>query len=179
MSTIEYNPFAPPLAPGRARALPWMTVMVGSLTTAVPVIATFPILPPLGLLMLVTWRLLARFALRPWAAAPLGAFDDLLSGQPLGSSVLLWSLVFLGIDLIERRLVYRDFWQDWLIASAAIILCLAGGRILAVPMGAQVDGAMAAQGVATILLFPVAARLVAWIDRKRGMNSGLPTGDTA
>ncbi|KQR81327.1 rod shape-determining protein MreD [Sphingomonas sp. Leaf343] len=179
MSGIEYNPFAPPLPPGRARALPWMTVMLGSLTTTIPIVATVPILPPLGLLVLVTWRLLARFALRPWAAAPLGAFDDLLSGQPLGSSVLLWSLVFLGIDLIERRLVYRDFWQDWLIASAAIVFCLAGGHIVAMPVGAPIDAAMAAQAIATILLFPVAARMVAWIDRKRGMNSGLPTGDTA
>lgn len=170
MSTVEYNPFEEPLPPGRARALPWATVMAGSLVTTVPLIATVPILPPFGLLMLLAWRLLARFALRPWAAAPLGAFDDLLSGQPLGSAVLLWSVVFLGIDLVERRLVFRDFWQDWLIAATAITFCLAGGRILALPVAAHVDGAMAAQGFAAFMLFPIAARLVAWIDRKRGLT---------
>ena len=164
-----HDPFAEPLPPGRARALPWVTVMGGSLITALPIVATVPILPPFGLLMLLAWRLLARFALRPWAAAPLGAFDDLVSGQPLGSAVLLWSLCFLGIDLVERRLIYRDFWQDWLVAGAAIAFCLAGGRVIAVPLAAHVDGAMFGQGAAAILLFPLAARAVAWIDRKRGL----------
>jgi len=169
MSPADVDPFAPALAPGRARALPWVTVAMGSLITIVPVIATVPLLPPFGLLMLLAWRLLARFALRPWAAALLGFFDDLVSGQPLGSAVLLWSLCFLAIDLIERRMVFRDFWQDWLIASGAVFFCLAGGRVLAMPVGAPVDGALLVQAAATILLFPVAARLVAWIDRKRGM----------
>ena len=125
MPAADHDPFAPPLPPGRARALPWATVVAGSLVTIVPVVASVPILPPFGLLMLLAWRLLARFALRPWAAAPLGFVDDLLSGQPLGSAVLLWSLCFLGIDMVERRLVYRDFWQDWLIAAAAMSSLLA------------------------------------------------------
>lgn len=169
MSTANANPFEPKLTPARARMIPWLSVVAGSLCTGIPVIATVPILPPLGLLMLLVWRLMARFALRPWAAAPLGFVDDLVSGQPLGSAVLLWSLIFLGIDLLERRLVFRDVWQDWLIASAAILFALAGGRVLALPLRAQVDGAMMAQAAATILLFPIAARLVAWIDRKRGL----------
>jgi hypothetical protein len=33
----------------------------------------------------------------------------------------------------EHRLVFRDFWQDWLIASGAIAFCLIAGRFLAVP----------------------------------------------
>lgn len=169
MTEADSNPFAPTLPPGRARALPWATVMAGSLVTIVPIVATVPIIPPFGLLMLLAWRLLARFALRPWAAAPLGFFDDLVSGQPLGSAVFLWSLCFIGIDLMERRLVFRDFWQDWLIASGAILFCLALGRIVAVPVGAQVDAALLVQAAATICLFPAAARMVAWIDRKRGM----------
>ncbi len=168
MSAAPLDPLAPPRPPVRARALPWATVLIGSLATIVPVIATVPLLPPLGLVMLLTWRLLARFALRPWAAAPLGFFDDLVSGQPLGSAVLLWSGCFLAIDLIERRMMFRDFWQDWLIASAAIFCCVAGGRVLAVPLGAQVDAPLLVQAAAAILLFPIAARLVAWIDRKRG-----------
>lgn len=169
MNSPDYNPFAPTLPPGRARALPWVSVAAGSLVTILPVIAVVPIMPPFGLLMLLAWRLLARFALRPWAAGPLGFFDDLVSGQPLGSAVLLWSLCFLGIDLVERRLVFRDFWQDWLIAAACITFCLVGGRLIALPMGAHVDGALLAQAAASVLLFPIAARLVAWVDRKRGL----------
>lgn len=168
MSAADYDPFAAPLPEGRARAIPWMTVMAGSLVTIVPVVASLPLLPPMGLLMLLAWRLLARFALRPWAAAPLGFFDDLLSGQPLGSAVLLWSLCFIAIDLIDQRLVFRDFWKDWLIASGAIAATLAVGRLIALPIGAHVDGVLLAQIVISLMLFPFAARIVAWIDRKRG-----------
>nr|WP_197975103.1 MULTISPECIES: rod shape-determining protein MreD [Sphingomonas] len=144
-----------------------MTVMAGSLMTIVPLIATIPILPPFGFVMLLAWRLLARYALRPWAAAPLGLFDDLLSGQPLGSAVLLWSLAFVAIDMIEQRLVYRDFWQDWLIASGGIACCVIGGRFLGVRVGTHVDTVLLAQIVITMMLFPLAARIVATIERRR------------
>ena len=159
---------ADPAPPHRARALPWLSVIAGSLVTAVPLVATAPLLPPCGLLMLLAWRLLARYALRPWAAAPLGFVDDLVSGQPLGSAVLLWSLAFLLIDLVEQRLAFRDWWQDWLVATGLIAFCLIGGRLIAIPLGAHVDAAMLAQGTAAALLFPTATRLVAWIDAKRG-----------
>lgn len=166
--TIDFRPFQPPLPARRARALPWATIAAGSLLTAVPVIATAPLLPPFGLLMLLAWRLLARYALRPWAAAPLGLFDDLVSGQPLGSGVLLWSLCFLGIELVDNRVAFRGFRQDWLIAAGAITAVLALGRLIAVPLTARVDPAVALQIAVTVLLFPVATRLVAWIDGKRG-----------
>ncbi len=162
------KPFSRPLAPGRARALPWATVMAGSCVTALPVVATVPLLPPCGLLMLLAWRLHARFALRRWAAAPLGFFDDLVSGQPLGSAVLLWSVCFLSFELIEQRLAYRLFWQDWLIAAGGVAFCLVAGRVVALPLAAHVDVAIGVQAIAAALLFPFTARLVAWVDRKRG-----------
>lgn len=167
MSTIDYEPFAPTLPPARARALPWLSVMAASLIAIIPVIAGVGLLPPCGLLMLVAWRLLARFALRPWAAAPLGLFDDLVSGQPLGSAVLLWSMCFLVIELIEVRLVFRDFWQDWMIAAGAIAFALCGGRLIAVPLAARVDQALIVQIAIAVLLFPLATRIVAAVEAKR------------
>lgn len=164
---LDYRPFAPALPPARARALPWATVIAGSALTAVPVVATLPLLPPLGLLMLLTWRLLARFALRRWAAAPLGLFDDLVSGQPLGGAVLSWSLCFLVIDLIEQRYEQRGFAFDWLIAAGLIAGVLAFGRLIAAPLSAPLAPVLAVQVAASVLLFPVAVRLVAWIDRRR------------
>lgn len=159
--------FAPTLPPGRARVVPWVTVMAGSLLTILPLGITLPLLPPMGLLVLLAWRLLAPLALRRWAPAPLGLFDDLLSGQPLGSAMLLWTLSFFLIDLFDQRTMFRDFSADWLIAAGAIAFCLVGGRILAVPMGAQVDTMLLAQIIVSILLFPFAARAIAWVDRRR------------
>ena len=166
---VDFRPFRSQLPPGRARAIPWLSVIAGSCLTALPFVATLPFLPPFGLLLLLAWRLTARFALRRWAAGPLGLADDLVSGQPLGSAVLLWSLCFLAIELVEQRLLFREFWQDWLLAAGAIAFCLVGGRLIAVPLGAHVDAAIGAQAVTTALLYPVAARLVAWIDAKRGI----------
>lgn len=164
---LDYQPFAPALPRRRARALPWAMVMAGSALTVLPAVATLPICPPLGLLMLLAWRLLARFALRPWAAAPLGLWDDLLSGQPLGSAVLLWSACFLVIDLIELRLAERSFLLDWLIAAALTAAALAAGRLIAAPLAAPLAPVLAIQVAGSVLLFPFAARLVAWVDRHR------------
>lgn len=177
MKSPHHPRTAPPTAPfvddgmpvGRARALPWVTVMLGSLATIVPVVANVGLFPPVGLLILLAWRLLAPMALRMWAPALLGLFDDLVSGQPLGSAMLLWQMVFFGIAIVDRQTMFRDFVEDWGIAAGGIALCLIGGRIVAVPVGAHVDGVLMVQIAVAILLFPAAARTVAWIDRKRGM----------
>lgn len=161
------TPFETPLPRSRARALPWATVMAGSLVTIFPVAATLPLMPPCGLLMLLAWRLLAPLALRRWAPALLGLFDDCLSGQPMGSATLLWTLSFFLIDLFDQRTIFRAFAQDWLIAATAIALCLVGGRLLATPLGGHVDSVLVAQIAVSILLFPFAARIVAWVDRRR------------
>lgn len=153
----------------RARLLPWITVLAASLLGgAVPVVASAPLLPPLGLLMLLAWRLLAPLALRPWAPALLGAFDDLVSGQPLGSAMLLWQLGFFLVLLVEDRILFRDFLADWAIAAGVIALVLVGGRLAATPLAAHVDAMVVLQIAISVLLFPAAARLVAWIDRARG-----------
>ncbi len=141
--------------------------MGGSLVTIFPVAATLPLLPPFGLLMLLAWRLLAPLALRRWAPALLGLFDDCLSGQPLGSAMLLWTLSFFMIDLFDQRTIFRAFAQDWLIAAVAIAICLVGGRLFATPLGGHVDSVLVAQIAVSILLFPFAARIVAWVDRRR------------
>lgn len=170
MSDAGARPFAPAVLQARVRALPWLTVAAGSLLVAiVPIVAPAPLLPPLGLEMLLAWRLLSPFSMRRWAAAPLGLADDLVSGQPLGSAVLLWSLCFLGIELFEQRLVFRTFRHDWAIAAGALAFCLVGGRLLATPLVAAIDVAVAAQIVAAILLFPLAMRLTATLDRRRAL----------
>lgn len=169
---LDYQPFAPALPRRPARALPWAMVMIASALTVVPAIATLPVLPPLGLVVLLTWRLLARFALRPWAAAPLGLWDDVLSGQPLGSAVLLWSLCFLVIDVIELRLAERSFRLDWLVAASLLAAALVAGRLIAAPFAAELAPVLAVQIAAAVLLFPVAARLVAWVDRSRARSDG-------
>ncbi len=154
-----------------AFGLPWLTILLGSLTPWLPVIAPAPVLPPLGFVMLLAWRLLRPGLLPLWAGLPLGLFDDLYSGQPLGSGVLLFSLTLIAIELIEIRFPWRNFWLDWLTASAILIIYLAVAAVLS---GAELTfvqlRVILPQLVLSIVLFPVVARLVAHLDRLRLMR---------
>jgi hypothetical protein len=55
-----------------------------------------------------------------WAGLPLGLFDDLYSGQPFGSGIVLWSLTMLAMDVIDEKFLWRGFIQDWLTAAALL-----------------------------------------------------------
>ncbi|MGB3796985.1 MAG: rod shape-determining protein MreD, partial [Alteraurantiacibacter sp.] len=94
--------------------------MLGSLTPLLPFIALAPILPPMGYLILLSWRLAKPGVLPMWAGLPLGFFNDLYSGQPMGSSIVLFSFTMIALELIEMRFPWRSFWQDWLIAAILI-----------------------------------------------------------
>jgi rod shape-determining protein MreD len=150
-----------------ARAAPVVSVMLGSIITIIPVITIFPIMPPFGLLVLLGWRLSRQEVIPVWAPLPLGLFDDLVSGQPLGSAMLFWTLSVLMIDLLDQRLVWRDFWQDWGLAAASIAFCLIAGRLVATPLNAHVDTVLLLQILVSVMLYPLIATLCAWIERKR------------
>lgn len=155
-----------PVLSVRARVTPVASVLLASLVPLlVPVVADWPLLPPLGLLFLLGWRLLRPGFFLPWAPLPLGAFDDLASGQPIGSAMLLWTVAFLAIDASERALLWRDYLQDWLVAAAAIGFCLFGGYLLALFAGGSAPlWSVVPQLVASILVFPVVARICARLD---------------
>ena len=168
MSPSSGGAFVEPIPAARVRAIPIVSIMAGSLVTVIPLIATFPVLPPFGLMVLLAWRLARPETMRIWAPVPFGLFDDLVSGQPLGSAMLLWTIGFIVIDMLDLRLMSRDFWQDWMLAAGAILLALSGGRLIAAPFRAHVDTLILFQGIAAVLLYPFVARLVAWLDTKRG-----------
>lgn len=144
-----------------------VSVMAGSLVTIVPLIATIPFLPPCGLLMLLGWRLRRPGLLPSWAALALGLFDDLVSGAPLGSAMAFWTLCVLVADVIDTRLVWRDFWQDWLIAGGAVSFCLIATRLVATPLAAHVDTLLLVQVFVGCALYPLAAMLCARIEGRR------------
>ena len=163
--TLAYRGYTPALSV-KARAVPIVSTMIGSLVPALlPVIAQAPVLPPLGLMSLLAWRLLRPGFWAVWAPLPLGFFDDLVSGQPVGSAMLCWTLAFLAIEASERSVLWRDYVQDWLVAAAAIAGCLIGGYFLALfAGGAAPILAIVPQILASMLLFPIVARLCARLD---------------
>ena len=165
MSTLPYRG-APPILSAKAKAVPIATTMVASmLPLMVPVIAEAPILPPLGLLVMLAWRLLRPGLWAPWAPLPLGLFDDLASGQPLGSAMLAWTIAFLAIEISERTLVWRDYWQDWFTAALTITGCIVAGYVFALSAGGAAPiYSIVPQILSSVLAFPAVARLCARLD---------------
>jgi rod shape-determining protein MreD len=168
MSTLPYRG-APVVLSARAKAVPIVSTIVASLLPlTVPVIAESPIMPPFGLLVILAWRLLRPGFWTPWAPLPLGLFDDLASGQPLGSAMLSWTIAFLAIEASERTLVWRDYLQDWFTAALAIAGCIAAGYVFALfAGGAAPIYAIVPQILASILVFPAVLRLCARLDTWR------------
>lgn len=155
-------------SPILATIIPWLSVPLASLVQVFPMATALPILPPLGFLMLLGWRLVRPGLLPVWAGFPLGLFDDLFSGQPFGSAILLWSLAMLAIEIIEMRVPWRSFLLDWALASAIVTAYLLAALLFS---GAPTTGpkivAMLPQLLLSILSFPLIAHMISILDRLR------------
>lgn len=153
----------------RMRAIPIASVVVGSFAPLAPLIASWPMLPPLGLLMLLGWRFLRPEIWPLWSGLPLGLLDDFLSGNPVGSAMFLWTAILIALDMFDNRFIWRDYWFDWLMATAAIT----SGIIFAMLASSLVGGGdaslapLAPQIAASVLIFPLVLRLCARLDRWR------------
>lgn len=158
-------------SPLLAYGVPWATIIVGSLAPWLPIIASAAVVPPFGFMFLIAWRLLRPGLLPLWAGLPLGLVDDLYSGQPFGSAVLLFSLALFAIELLEQRIPWRSFWLDWITASALLVAYLA---LAALVSGAELTfmqfRVIVPQLLLSLMLFPLVARLVALLDRMRLMR---------
>ncbi len=155
-------------SPLLALAVPWLLVMLGSLSPTWPLITSAPLVPPLGLMILIAWLQLRPGIFPAWAGFPLGLFDDLFSGQPFGSAALLWSLTVLLLELQEFRFPWRIYWQDWAVSAGLVASCLVLSAAIASSGSAPAALAtIAPQIVLAVLAFPIIGRLVALFDRFR------------
>jgi rod shape-determining protein MreD len=155
-------------SPWRARTVHHATIMIASLLPFFIVADVMPVAPPLGYLVFIGWRLMRPGLMPLWIGVPLGAFDDLVSGQPFGSAILLWSITMIGLELIETRFPWRGFWQDWFTAGFAIVLYILAAMVVS---GADLSPpllyAAVPQILLSVLLYPVISRLIALFDRFR------------
>jgi len=154
-----------------ATSLPYVSIMLGSLLPVLLIAPGLPLLPPLGFLMLLGWRIMRPGLLPLWVGLPLGAIDDLFSGQPFGNAILLWSVAMIAIEILETRFPWRGFWQDWFTAGLVVLLYLilalffSGGMPNIYHFAASIP-----QILLSIMLYPIIARMVAVLDRLRLMR---------
>lgn len=155
-------------SPLRAQIVPYASIMIASIIPALFLTGVMPVSPPLGFLVLLGWKMVRPGLLPLWVGLPLGAFDDLFSGQPFGSAILLWSLTMLVLEFLEERFPFRGFWQDWFTAGLAIVLYL---FVAMIASGTSLTMfhfmASGPQVLLSILLYPIIALMVAALDRYR------------
>ncbi len=155
-------------SPIRAYLVPWASIMLGSIIPLFAIASAVPMVPPLGFLMLLSWRLVRPGLLPVWAGFPLGLFDDMFSGQPFGSAILLWSLTMIALEIIETRFPWRGFFQDWAVSGLIALSYLVAAALVS---GGQVGTTMllvlVPQALLTLALIPVLSRFVAGLDRFR------------
>lgn len=151
-----------------ARAIPALSVGIASLLPLAPIVAEVGWMPDTGLLLLLAWRLLRGDVIPAWWAAPLGLWNDLVLGLPIGLSVVTFTSAMILLDLLDRRTMWRDYWLEWLLAAALIVF--------AEVFRWQVDGAMGARyplvtilpaSAISALSFPLAAWAASRIDHWR------------
>lgn len=155
-------------SPWRALSVPYTTIMIASIAPFLFLADVMPLIPPIGFLMFLGWRIMRPGLLPLWAGVPLGAFDDLFSGQPLGSAILLWSVAMIALELIETRFPWRGFWQDWFTAGLGVTLYILVAMLVSGSKPTlEMTVATTPQILVAILLYPFLARLIAGFDRFR------------
>lgn len=157
-------------SPLLALSLPWIVIALMSVLTTIMVIASAPVMPPLGFLAYIAWRQLRPGLLPVWAGLPLGLIDDLYSGQPFGSAVMLWSLAAIMLDVVETRLPWRNFITEWIVAAVLIALYICSSLVLANLAVAKTPILFIVPQICiSILVYPLVGRAIALFDRIRLM----------
>ena len=154
------------------RALAWLvpplTVVMGSAFALLPLVTQSGWFPDSGFVLLLAWRLLRNDVWPAWWGVPLGLVNDILTGSPIGLSVSVWTATLLLLDLLEQRIMWRDYWIEWLLAAVLIGLSALSGWRVAALSGAPVPiEFMIPQVVLSVLVFPIAVRLCSAFDRWR------------
>ena len=152
----------------RRRYVPIASTILACLVNVLPIIVSTPIIPDFAFLVLLAWRLLRPEMWSVTTAIPLGLLNDLLAGHPLGQSAALWTAIFLIMDLVDSRVAWRDYWMDWMLAAVFILGYTFGDWAIGRWMGSTAEfGILWPQIGASILLYPVVARIVLVLDRWR------------
>jgi len=168
MSRIAFSQREVAMSDLRRRHVPILSTLAAGLLALLPIVAGSPLVPDFAFLVLLAWRLLRPEIWTAVMALPLGFYNDLIAGHPLGQSMALWTLLFLLLDFVDTRLSWRDYWMDWIIAAMAILLTVAGGWYVARLMGsAAYFSVMWPHILLSIFAFPLVARIVLALDRWR------------
>lgn len=168
LPTRRRSSFTPPPTALERQMVPVFSTMAASLIPVVPIVLSQPLLPPFGLMVFLGWRLLRGNIWPLWMGLPLGFWDDLFSGQPLGTAMCGWTLILLALDAVDRRMAWRSHLEDWGLAVLAIAAHLALALVVVRISGGQTSLLLIVPQIAlSALAYPLVARACAALDRRR------------
>ncbi|HWH16941.1 MAG TPA: rod shape-determining protein MreD [Allosphingosinicella sp.] len=168
MSRIAFNQAAVRRHHFRREYTPIISTILACTLSLLPIIVSSPMIPDFAFLVLIAWRLLRPEMWSPTVALALGLFNDLVAGHPLGQSVALWTTIFIAFEILDSRMLYRDYWMDWFFAALAITLYVFGDWYIGQLMGNRAGfHVILPQLGASVLAYPIVARLVLSLDRWR------------
>jgi rod shape-determining protein MreD len=148
--------------------VPAASVVAASFLAALPIVSASGWFPDFGFLVLIAWRLLRPDPWPAWWAAPLGLANDLLTGAPIGLSVMLWAATMLLLDLVDRRTIFRDYWIEWALAALLLLLSETAEWWIAGIAGAGVPYSVIVPPLLiSVFTFPIAAWVVGRLDHWR------------
>jgi len=168
MSRIAASPTDLRMRALRRQWVPITSTLAVSLLALLPIVMSSPLIPDFALLVLIAWRLLRPEMWSALMVLPLGLANDLIAGHPIGQSMALWTILFLIYDIMDIRLVWRDYWMDWFVAAISIIFYTYGVWYIGHLMGNAINfEVMLPQIGLSIFCYPLIARLVLTLDRWR------------
>lgn len=86
----------------------------------------------------------------------------------MGSAMLLWTITLIGYEIIDRRMIWRDFREEWGLSSIVITLVLLGGLVIAVLTGGGFQPhLLVPQTLIAVLIFPLVTRVCGLLDQWR------------
>lgn len=104
-----------------------------------------------------------------WVGLPLGLWDDLFSGAPIGTAIGLWTIASIAIAYFAQRIYWRGFLHDWAIGGLLVAAIQALAALIAHPHIAtgRVLGLVVPQIIVSILLLPLILRVTGKFDNFR------------
>ena len=151
-----------------AQYMPAISVLVACLLIVLPIVSDSGWFPDFGFLVLIAWRLLRSDVWPSWWAAPMGLFNDLVTGHPIGFSVAVWTAAMLILDVADRRTMWRGYWLEWALAALLLLGNESAEWRVAQVMGASLPyKTVFPPLLLSILAFPIVAWIVSRIDRWR------------
>lgn len=156
-----------PIADRACQAIPAVIVFLAMLVMALPLPLVIGAMPHFAFLFVIIWAILQPRLMPAWVAFLLGLVFDLLTGQPMGHSSLLFAGAVTVVRLAEDRFEGHSLMVDWMFTALVVLAAqLLSWQITGFFGAATVLWPFLVQGLTTILAYPLAVAIAARVQKK-------------